>query len=145
MPSELNSRYDIVDELLGKSEVLLQLGYTSRNREEIERSAQLPDRIYFHVVTGKDRCLSIGSYYLDSGNLLLTFEIFHTMLDESFMLEDWSRPLRDPNAPYAFLTSAYRGGFREKLQQLISYADSLLNIDEMQKILKGEIWTDIAY
>lgn len=66
------------------------------------------------------------------------------MLDESFMLEDWSRSLRDPNAPYAFLTSAYIGGFSEKLQQLVSYVDSLLKIDEMQKILKGIIWTDIA-
>jgi hypothetical protein len=144
MTSEMKEKYDVVDERLGKSEVLKRLGYVSRSREDVEESAHLPSCTQFHLVTGKYRCLSIGCCYLESGDLLLTFEIFHTMLDESFMLEDWTRPLRDPNAPYAFLTSAYSGDFKEQLDQLICYVETLLTIDEIDKILKGEIWTTFA-
>lgn len=144
MTPEMKANYDIVDERLGKSEVLKRLGYASRTREDVEESANLPARTYFHIATGKHRCLSIGSHYLESGDLLMTIEIFQTMLDESFMLEDWTRPLRDPNAPYAFLASAYSGDFKEQLNQLICYVETLLAIDEIDKILKGEIWTAFA-
>ena len=64
---------------------------------------------------------------------------------ESFLLEDWTRPLRDPHAPYAFLLSAYGGDFKEKLDELILYVDTLLiNDDEIDKILKGVAWTEFA-
>ncbi len=67
------------------------------------------------------------------------------MLDESFLLEDWTKPLRDPHAPYAFMLSAYKGEFDEKLDQLIRYVDSLIQQDqEIIRILKGEVWTNFA-
>lgn len=144
MNSDLKWKFDIVDERLGKSEVLKRLGYASRVREDVEESVHLSARSYFHIVTGKYRCLSIGSYCHEDRDLSLTFEIFHTMLDESFLLEDWTRPLRNPNSPYPFLASAYTGDFKEKLDKMVSYADSLLSIDEIDKILKGAAWTEFA-
>ena len=144
MDTDLVAMFDSVDEGLGKSTVLSRLGYNARVRELLESTTDLPAKCCFHLVTGGFRCLSICCYAQSDRELLLTFEIFHTLLDESFLLEDWTRSLRNPNATYPFLTSAYSGDFRDRLQQLIDFAETLLGIDEIDRILKGSVWTDFA-
>jgi len=141
MNSEIQSTFDIVDDRLGKSEVLKELGYETRVRETIESQV----KCYFHIATGPFRCLSIGCHYMPSGDQLFTFEIFNTNLDESFLIEDWTRALQDPRAPYAFLLSSYKGDFKERLDQLIKYVDWLIQADDgINRILKGEAWTDCS-
>ena len=79
----MQATWDMVDERLGNSEVLQRLGYRSRVREFIAESGGLSARCCFHIVTGRYRCFSICCHYNEDRNHLFTFEIFHTMLDES--------------------------------------------------------------
>ena len=141
MNSEIRTTFDIVDDRLGKSEVLEELGYETRVRESVES----PVKCYFHIATGPFRCFSICCRYMSDGDQLFTFEIFNTDLDESFLIEDWTRSLQDPRAPYAFLLSSYKGDYKERLDQLIKYVDWLIQGDDgLNKIFKGEGWTDCS-
>ncbi len=65
---------------------------------------------------------------MSDGDQLFTFEIVNTNSDESFLLEDWTRSLQDPRAPYAFLLSSYKGDYKERLDQLIKYVDWLIQV-----------------
>ena len=135
----------LVQDVLGSSRELNDLGYSTAVRESTGETPTLPATFCVSLRPSPDRTLAISFCYQREGNHYFIVEITNNLSPDSFLLDEWMKMRGECPEPFPWMLSSYHGTLRERLEGVVSFLVSQLTLPDIQDILRGQSWEHIPY